>query len=218
MFESIKAEVTLTFTRDLLGSTPKDKDVYATYIEELKEKRIESLGTEDLGGPEVDTVPAPVKEEGGWTGFHGDESGLFIYDYVVKGFLKESARLQAELYAEKGKTPPPLRSKIDHYWFVTPRKIRIVHADGSPILKPDDTLSRPLRASTPQGMRVCLAKSDVICEGSKLTFALEMFDTKHIKGPEQLLESLLKYGKFKGLGQWRNAGYGAFTSEIKFEK
>jgi hypothetical protein len=27
----------------------------------------------------------------------------------------------------------------------------------------------------------------------------------------EVLESLLSYGQLKGLGQWRNAGYGTFT-------
>lgn len=59
-----------------------------------------------------------------------------------------------------------------------------------------------------QGERICLANSEVISEGA-------WFECR-IKYPDQydaVVREWLDYGEFKGLGQWRNGGFGRFTWE-----
>ena len=57
----------------MLGTVAKDPDVYRTYIESKKPE----TETED------EYLTVEKIEEKGWTGFHSDENGLFIYNYMV---------------------------------------------------------------------------------------------------------------------------------------
>lgn len=69
---------------------------------------------------------------------------------------------------------------------------------------------RPLRASTALGERIALANSEVCPEGTSCEFeVLCMVD----EDAAMLLE-WLEYGKYKGIGQWRNSGKGRFTFEV----
>ena len=74
-------------------------------------------------------------------------------------------------------------------------------------------LQRSLRAMTAQGPRVSLAKSEYVEAGSVLKFELEVMDGSPLE--EKHIKQMFDYGKFKGLGQWRNAGYGSFEYTIK---
>jgi len=77
--------VKLTLIEPMLGTIPKNKEIYAKYIAD-KTTEINKL-------EEVETVTEV--EESGWTGFHSDEEGIFIYNYMLKGFLKEAANAAA---------------------------------------------------------------------------------------------------------------------------
>jgi hypothetical protein len=181
-------KVVVTLKQPLLGTVPKDKEIYATWCPPPRAVLDEELAT------------VPVSEEKGWTGFHTDEQGPFLYDYSIKGFLKEAASTFNGLRGVKN-----LRSKVEHFVFIEPRCIRLPAINGKP-------LERPLRAMTAQGPRVALTRSDVVAAGSQITFTIRIID-----GPisKALLCDLLDYGAFQGLGQWRNAGYGSFTYTIE---
>lgn len=69
---------------------------------------------------------------------------------------------------------------------------------------------RPLRASTAQGDRVCIARSEAAPEGTQVTFQVKCVDPRHAKAVIEWLD----YGMLKGLSQWRNGGFGRFTYEI----
>ena len=71
---------------------------------------------------------------------------------------------------------------------------------------------RPLRASTPQGERVSIAKSESVPAGSTAEFEIECLDPSL----EAMVRECLDYGTKRGLGQWRNSGKGRYTwEEIK---
>ena len=53
-------------------------------------------------------------EERGWTGFHKDEQGSFIYNYTLKGFLCEAARTLKEWGVVK-----QLQDKFKRHCFVS---------------------------------------------------------------------------------------------------
>ena len=205
---AVRANVVLTFTEPLLGSAPVNREVYAKYIESCREKRVDALA--ELAGSEVETLPPVVDEAKGWTSFHKDETGIFLYDYAIKGFLKEAANVLKDGVGEKN-----LRSKFDNYVFVRPRRAHPTR-DGKTILEPDGVLERPLRAMTPQGPRVTLARSDYLKAGCSLEFAVLVISGSPFRHPEELLESCLQYGSLKGLGQWRNGGYGSFDYTLEF--
>ncbi len=190
-----KYEVEIELVEDMLGTVPKNKDVYKTFI---------ASQAVDAGLAEEEIATVQSLEEKGWTGFHKDDEGHFLYDYAVKGFLCESARTMKNYGAMK-----QLQDKFKRYVFVTPRRIRLPEPNKEP-------LERPLRAMTAQGPRVALTRSDVIPAGTVLKFNVEIMDVVGIK--LDLLKATLDYGKYIGLGQWRTGSYGRFAvNQIKEE-
>ena len=108
--ESMEYEITLL--EKLLGTVPKDKEIYASYIA-AKAPRDENAQEEIVSVDEV--------EERGWTGFHSDSKGLFIYDYMIKGFLKAACEtLQANGVIKK---IPAYKKWFDKLVFVYPRRL-----------------------------------------------------------------------------------------------
>lgn len=178
----------IKLVEDMLGTVTKDPDVYKTYIES---KKPESLNGED------EYLTVEKVEEKGWTGFHQDEKGLFIYNYMIKGFLKNAGNVLKDIVKIKA-----LKSKIDNYIFINPRRIYLGKDE------PDGFLERPLRAMTAQGPRVTLARSDTINAGTVIEFEITLVPHKEIKW--SIIDELLEYGKLMGLGQFRNGGYGQF--------
>lgn len=95
---------------------------------------------------------------------------------------------------------------IDGLVFVEPRQIPL-HFNGNGM----GVLERPLRAQTAQGERVTLARSDTCPVGTTMEFTIEIIGGLD----EKTLREWLDYGKRRGLGQWRNGGYGSFTYEME---
>jgi hypothetical protein len=186
--KTIKYRITLT--EPMLGTVPKNKELHSTFI---ASKISEVQGVEETENVE------DLKERG-YTGFMSDDKGLFVYDYLFRGFLKNSANVLKDNVKIKA-----LKSKLTNYVFVTPRKIYLGKT------KPDGVLERSLRADTPMGLRVTLTKSDYVSEGT--AFDIEITFIPHKEVNEEVVEELLGYGKFQGLGQWRNASYGRFSFE-----
>jgi hypothetical protein len=187
MFE-LEQKYKLTLTEPMLGTVAKSKEIFTRYI-----------ANERTGEDEIANVPEG--EEPGYTGFFTDEEGIFLYDYHIKGFLKEAGNVLKESLKLKN-----LKSKIDNYVFVFPRKIRL---QG----KPDGVLERPLRGMTAQGPRVSLAKSDVVNAGLSFEVTIKVLTHKGQEIDQEVIESLLDYGALKGLGQWRNSSWGRFEFE-----
>jgi len=189
-----KYEVELTLLEPMLGTVPKDKDVYAAYIKTKGEDNDD----------EMDTIEEI--EEKGWTGFHMKDGGPVIYNYMIKGFLKNACATMNRVPKSKSKEVKAYKKVINGLVFVTPRLIPF-DLNGSKM----DTLERPLRAQTPKGERVTLARSDTCPVGSKLKFTITVL--AQVSKP--LLIEWLDYGEFCGLGQWRNADYGRFDYTLK---
>ena len=178
----------IVLTEDMLGTVPKDKEIYKTYIESQKPITItdnESITVEEI-------------EEKGWTGFHKNENGLFVYDYLIKGFIKHAGNVLREIVGIK-----QMKSKLSDFVYVMPRKIYLGKQE------PDGVFERPLRASTPQGERVCLARSDYVKAGTELSFKILMIPHKEINW--KVVDRLMEHGELMGLGQFRNGSFGRFT-------
>lgn len=195
-----KYHVKLTFTEPILGTVPKNQEVYREYIASKA-----ALNDEELA-EELATVEKV--EEKGWTGFHLLNGQPILYDYVVKGFFKDACGM---LRRVKGSLSSKLRAykkEVDGLVFVEPRQIPLVLPEGEGM----GVLERPLRASGPQGDRVALARSDTCPEGTTLEFTVTVLGGDIT---EDLLIEWLDYGQFRGLGQWRNASYGRFTWDLQ---
>ena len=191
-----KYEVTLTLTEEILGTVPKDKEIYAGYVANRAALSDETLAEE------LETVEEI--EEKGWTGFHAVDGKPILYDYVIKGFFKDACGMLRRAGDSRSAKLPAYKKVIDGLVFIMPRQIPIV-VNGEMGVN-----ERPLRASTAQGDRVALARSDTCPAGSTITFQVNMLGV--VKEP--LLREWFEYGELRGLGAWRNSGYGRFTYEM----
>ena len=190
-------DVQIELLSDMLGTVPKDKEVFKTFVESKKPS------TED----EDESLTVEQIEEKGWTGFHVDaEKGLFIYNYMIKGFIKNAANVFKDDPEIKVKA---FRSKIDDLLFIAPRKIFLGMKESV------NYLERPIRVMTMQGPRVALIRSDICPAGTALGFQIRIFIQEKFK--VEHIRRLFAYGEDLGLGQWRNGGYGQFKT-LRFEE
>lgn len=184
-------KVKITLIEEVLGSSPSNEELLATYI-------ASKAPTDELTSEEIDNIKAQNAEDR-ITIFPRQADGTpFIYDYQIKGMLKDSCKA----LAAAGKAGYPggkacaglkaYKKLIDGLIFVSPREIPY-NMNGMRM----DYCERPLRASTPQGERVSIAKSETVPAGSTIEFEITCLD----------------YGKLRGLGQWRNSGKGRYTWE-----
>jgi len=200
-----RKEYTIRFLTKMLGTVPYDKDLYATWIADKSPNLEEELETiED-------------REEKGWTGFHKDDKGVFIYEYMIKGFLKSAI----ETLQEAGKIHkiPAYKKWVDRLTHIGPRRIYfgVDAPDGT--INPNDPknvngpLERPLRTAGPKGERVTLTRSDFMNAGRELTFSIGLL--RNSKGLDWVaIDSCFDlFGQHIGLGQWRGSGgYGRFET------
>src|SRR3990172_6498307 len=177
-------KLTVTFVTSLLGTQPQ-KDVATEY---LTSKVTSENGT--LPADEMATLPEEL--ERGTTAFHKFDGKPILYDYMVKGFVKEAGSVFNGLHGVKN-----LRSKLDNLVFFEPRQIEL----HSPFDTAPSFCERPLRAMTAQGPRTALARSEELPAGTWFTCDVNVYD-----GPisEIMLNDLFSYGRKKGMGQWRN--------------
>jgi len=191
--------VKLTFTEEILGTVPKDPDIYAGYIADKA-----ALDDEQLA-EELATVERI--EEKGWTGFHALDGKPILYDYVIKGFLKDACGMLRRVSDTKSSKLRAYKKVIDGLVFASPRRIPLMIPKGAKM----GVMERPLRAQTAQGERVTLARSDTCPIGTVLEFELTVLGVVS----EKLLREWLDYGQRRGFGQWRNASYGRFEYEME---
>lgn len=194
-----------TFTEGLLGTKPNDEEIHATYV---AKKREEGVAQDELDA-ETKALAEVERLEKGTTIFHRNEKGQpIIYDYVIKGFLKDAIKALrrdpksscAELKNYKG--------VIDGSVFVKPRQIVLNLPKGASI----GTCQRPLRAETAQGPRVALAQSEEAPAGTTIEFEVLTL----APGIDKALAECWEYAQLRFLGAWRNSGKGtAVIKEVK---
>ena len=191
----------ITFITPILGTAPTDKELYTRFVIAKYLKENKDLPEEEkqrIIEQELQDIPETPKEERdlNTTGFRRDAKGLYIPAYTFKGFLKEAATALKDILKI-----PALKKAITNYVFIAPEKIYLSKA-------PTGYVERPLRAQTPQGERVCLARSEAV-ENAKCVIAIGIIPNSKINF--DVIEKLLSYGSLKGLGQWRNGGWGKFV-------
>lgn len=189
----------------LLGGVALDKEIFTKYIATKARDFEKENAKEDV----ENVVDANEKV----TGFYRDvETGnVIIKGYQIKGFMKEAAKALKDQLGLASCV-----SKIDNFVFIAEDNIPVMRG-GEWIKQPDNFLERPLRGETPQGPRVSLAKSEQICGDWYIDITVKVIENKKTAKSVALdmgvVEELLSYGQFKGLLQWRNAGYGSFRIE-----
>lgn len=213
MIEVEKAKIRLDFLKPVLGTVPKSKEVYKTFIvgklrEEHKAGRITKEEMEDREADELQSIEE--REETGWTGFQENSKGLFFYDRWIKGHLKAAGvALETQVPGVSKWTIKGLVNRAVHLadWHIP------LMRGGKQVQKIDGVEDRPLRAETMRGDRVCLVRSDRLDTPLYCEFELRVIPQKISKGGKfnmETVKALLAYGEFCGLGQFRTAGYGQF--------
>ena len=195
-------EAKLTFTEEVLGTSPNDEDIYRNFI---GSKAPDAQTVEE----EVAAMGADAVAEKGMTVFARDENGTpCLYDYHVKGHFKDACSMLKKATGSLSKDIKAHKKMIDGLIFVNPRLIPLEIPEG----KTMGVCQRPLRAQTAQGERVALAMSESVPAGTTCTIEITCLTDDDIKYVREWLD----YGHFRGIGQWRNAGKGAYTwEEIK---
>ena len=190
-------KVKLTFTEPILGTCPQNEDIYRDFI---GSKAPDASTVDD----EVAALGADAVVEKGKTVFPRLDDGTpFLYDYQIKGFLKDTVGGLRKVKGTQASKIKAYKKEIDKLIFPEPRCIPILF-DGNIA-----ECQRPLRAQTMQGERVSLAISESIPAGATVEFTITMLSDEH----EALVRECLDYGRFSGIGQWRNSGKGRFTWE-----
>ena len=200
-----KITVKLTFTEDILGTCPNDEDIYKNFIvDKAKAKGAEI--SQEVENEELAALPTNEEIEKGMTVFPRTNDGVpFLYDYQIKGFFKDTCGMLKKVKDTESSKIKAYKKEIDGLIFTEPRHIVFENWDM-------DICQRPLRAQTMQGERVALAMSEQIKAGATVTFDIVCFTDSHMEA----VREWLNYGKYRGIGQWRNSGKGRFEwDEIK---
>ena len=190
-------KVRLTFIEPILGTCPSNGDVYRDFI---ASKAPDASTIED----EVAAIGADAVVDRGMTVFPRLDDGTpYLYDYQIKGFFKDTCGGLRKVKGTESEKIKAYKKEIDKLIFPSPRCIPILF-DGE-----IGECQRPLRAQTAQGERVSLAISEEIPAGATIEFSITLLND----GNEKAVREWLDYGKFSGIGQWRNSGHGRFTWE-----
>lgn len=189
--------VRLTFTEPVLGTCPGDPDIYTTFV---ASKSPDAATMED----EVAAIGVDGVVEKGKTIFPKLDDGTpFFYDYQIKGFFKDTCGGLRKVKGTRSSGIKAFKKEIDKLIFVEPRTVPILFEGEM------GECCRPLRAQTMQGERVSLALSEQIPAGATCEFTIICLCDDH----EKAVREWLDYGRFSGIGQWRNSGKGRFRWE-----
>lgn len=190
-------KVKLTFVEPILGTSPANEDIYREFIASKAE---DAATIQD----EVAALGAEAVAEKGMTVFPRMEDGTpFLYDYQIKGFFKDTCGGLRKVKGSVSAGIKAYKKEIDKLIFPEPRCIPFDSYGEIGVCQ------RPLRAQTAQGERVSLAMSEEIPAGASITFDIVCLTDDHVKAVREWLD----YGRFSGIGQWRNSGKGRFTWE-----
>ena len=197
-----KLNIRITLINEMLGTAAADPEVYKNYIASKSpdamtlEEEVAAIGVEETANKSMTVYPRL------------EDGTPFMWNYQLKGFFKDACsalqRCKGEEISKESCKLKAFKKVIDGCIFVEPRKIPIdMHGGEMGICE------RPLRASTAQGERIALASSETVPEGSTMDCTVICLSDDH----EAVVREWLNYGKWKGLLQWRNAGFGQYEWE-----
>lgn len=163
------------------------------------------------------------------TVFHrtlGENQRPIVYSYVLRGFMKDTCGALGRVPGTLSSGLKAYKKVIDGLVFADPDELvfDLTEVDEKSkeyerfnlrtIAVTGHTLryfTRPLRTMTMQGERVALACSETIPPGAVLRTNIILPNKSYLP----LLREWLDRGELRGLGQWRNGGFGKFTYTIK---
>lgn len=195
-------KVRLNFFEEVLGTSPNNEQLHDDYIASKapdamsRKEEIEALGAGDYIEKQMTVFPRT------------EDGNPFLWNYQIKGFFKDTCGALRKVGNSDSSKLTSYKKVIDGLIFVLDRKIPFQN------YKRVGELQRPLRADTPQGPRNSLAHSETVPAGSYVEFTIRVFeDTKAKVDLMDAVKEWLDFGKYRGIGQWRNSGKGSFTWE-----
>lgn len=199
-----KRRVRLTFTEEVLGSQPGSKEEFDGFFRDRAVAAMVKGGKSedeamDAARGEREDISADEALQRGKTVFPRTMDGRpCMYGYQLKGAFKDACSMMRRVPGSKSSKLTAYKKAIDGTLFVNERKVPF------DVFGEMGECVRPLRASTPQGDRVALARSETIPAGSTLTFTVTCLDGRLWP----TVEEWLNYFGVRGIGQWRNSGKG----------
>jgi hypothetical protein len=209
-------KVRFTFQTPTLGSANANPQLHEEHL-------ASKAPTPEKMKEEVEALPVEEALEKATTVFPQSEGHPFIWDYQVQGFFKSQFAVLIDIDepAAKHLSKWSFKRAVDTMLFVADRRNFFTTAKGE-LLEAKDitTLTRPLRADTLRGPRICLATSQLLPEGTKLGFTLKWIvngSAPTAKGrlriTKELIVAALDFGQMKGFSQWSGGGFGRFLWE-----
>ena len=196
--ETMNLKVRIHFFEEILGTASNNPDIHSEFIAskapdaKTMEEEIASVGTEEVIEKSMTVFP------------RNPEGNPILYDYQIKGFFKDSTGVLRKVAGSKASKVKAYKKEIDGLLFVFPRMIPLN------LSAPLGTCERPLRAQTAMGERIALSNSETAPAGTYIDIEISCLT----KDMLELAKECLEYGKYRGIGQWRNSGKGRFTYEI----
>lgn len=204
-------KVKVTFTEELLGTSPANPDVFKDFIASKapdapsREQEVEAHGVEEVTEKQMTVFPRLTVDEKVARGLDPDADVPFNWDYQWKGYFKDACGMLRRATGTKSAKFTAYKKQIDGLIFLKERKVPLIIPEGGEI----GECQRPLRAETAQGPRVALAYSETVPAGTTQTFTIVMLNDSLVG----IVKEWLGYGMLHGHGQWRNSGKGRFTVE-----
>lgn len=203
--------IRITLIEEMLGTSASDPEIYKKYI---ASKAPDASGIED----EIARLGVDGVVENAMTIFQKEDGNPIIWPYQIKGFFKSAQKAMNDTVDKGGRKEskvylPSYKGKIDQLVFVKAKGAMVGEHAPIRIQMPEGAemgfCERPLRAETPQGPRVALALSETVPIGSVMEFDVVCLH----EGIHERIPEWLDYGKYNGLGQWRNSGRGSYVWE-----
>lgn len=196
MLDMKEIKVRITTFEGLLGTASADPEIHREYI-------ASKAPAPENADQEVEALSPDEEFEKTMTVFPRQDGQPIIWDYQIKGFFKDTCAALRKITASESAKIKAFKKEIDGLIFIKERAIPI-QFDGEISI-----CQRPLRAQTAQGERIALTSSEEIPAGAVIEFTVLYQLDQHGKAIREWLD----YGRFRGLGQWRNSGKGRFEWE-----
>lgn len=196
--EPMTMKVRIHFFEELLGTASNNPEIHSEFIAskapdaQSLEEEVAAIGVEEVVEKSMTVFPRNPKGE------------PILFDYQIKGFFKDSTAALRKVTGSKASKVKAYKKEIDGLLFVFPRMIPLN------LSAPLGTCERPLRAQTAMGERIALSNSETAPAGTYVDVEIACLT----KDMMDLAKECLDYGKYRGIGQWRNSGKGRFTYEV----
>ena len=117
-------KVTLRLTNEMLGTVPKDRDIYKRFVAGKAEKELSGeLLEEELASL---NIPEGGVAERGWTGFRYVDDAPCIVNYMIKGMFKEICKTLRKVKGSHSSKLKAYRQAISTRVHVNPRYIPLL--------------------------------------------------------------------------------------------